>query len=77
MHFHSLTKYVCTMLAHYTKEALLDAMGAKDNFQGKTPGTWQRFLPKLLKLLDASKDEVQEAREKANPFGLDMQPVYT
>ena len=65
------------MLAHYTKEALLDAMGAKDNFQGKTPGTWQRFLPKLLKLLDASKDEVQEAREKANPFGLDMQPVYT
>ena len=56
---------------------MLDALGAKDNFQGKTPGTWQRFLPKLLELLDASKDEVQEAREKANPFGLDMQPVYT
>ena len=57
-------------------EALLETMASKDNFPGKTLGTWRLFLPKVSKILDASKDEVQEAREAANPWGLDMKPVY-
>merc|ERR1719408_1126804 len=57
-------------------QTLLDAANAKSNFQGKTPGSWRRFLPELLKVLQAKPSDIQNASLKANPKGLTMAPVF-
>lgn len=75
--FKALRKILATLPEPSRQQALtvLDASNCKTTFEGKTPSSWRKFLPSLLKMLKAPARDIHKASTKANPKGLSMSPV--